>query len=233
MMSSAHSEPGDDISDILGNSGPQKEESEADDDVERELARSISPPVTSPRTKSPSQSKSGKPKPKLSLFGTGAATTDEKPDNKDLGDSWGGSSAKSVKSDISDSESGLSPPLSPDGGLGYIPTMLDTKDQQQAGVKDDKENEKSEPKSANDSKAKRKTGIQSVAPNPNINSYIAIYSVLFGITNKLDLLVKVAPFKQEMCTNKTWCSLFSLISARPFKGVSRNDHYNDKISFVG
>ena len=169
MMSSAHSEPDDDISDILGNSGPQKEESEADDDVERELARSISPPVTSPRTKSPSQSKSGKPKPKLSLFGTGAATADEKPDNKDLGDSWGGSSAKSVKSDISDSESGLSPPLSPDGGLGYIPTMLDTKDQQQAGVKDDKENEKSEPKSANDSKAKRKTGIQSVAPNPNIN----------------------------------------------------------------
>ena len=159
MMSSAHSEPDDDISDLLGNSGPQKQESEADDDVERELARSISPPVTSPRTRSPSHSKSGKQKPKLSLFDTGANTAGEKADNKDLGDSWGGSSMKSVKSDLSDSESVVSPPLSPDGGLGYIPIAVETKDREQAGHKDEKDNEKSEPKSANDSKAKRKTGI--------------------------------------------------------------------------
>ena len=159
MVSSAHSEPDDDISDILGNSGPQKEESEADDDVERELARSMSPPVTSPRTRSPSHSKSGKAKPKLSLFNTGATTVDDKAENKDLGDSWGGSSAKSDKSDLSDSESVVTPPLSPDGGFGYVPTALESKDQQAAGHKEDRDNEKSEPKSANDSKAKRKTGI--------------------------------------------------------------------------
>ena len=155
MMSSAHSEPDDDISDILGNSGPQKEESEADDDVERELARSMSPPVTSP----PSHSKSGKAKPKLSLFDRGVTTADDKAQNKDLGDSWGGSSAKSDKSDLSDSESVITPPLSPDGGFGYVPTALESKDQQTAGYKEDRDNEKSEPKSANDSKAKRKTGM--------------------------------------------------------------------------
>ncbi|KAL9954798.1 hypothetical protein ACROYT_G042377 [Oculina patagonica] len=101
MMSSAHSEPDDDhdISDLLGNSGPQKQESEADDDVERELARSISPPVTSPH-----------------------------------------------------SESIVSPPLSPDGVVGYTPTALEHNEQKN---KQDKENDKSEPKSANDSKAKR------------------------------------------------------------------------------
>lgn len=158
MVSSARSEPDDDISDPLGNSGPLKEESEADEDVERELARSMSPPVTSPRTKSPSNFKSGRQKPKLSLFDKGATTADEKADSKDLADSWGGSSIKSVKSDISDSESVVSPPLSPDtGGLGYIPTALESREQQQAEKKEDKDNEKSE-KSVNDSKAKRKTG---------------------------------------------------------------------------
>lgn len=158
MVSSTHSEPDGDISDILGNSGPQKQESEADDDVERELARSISPPVTSPRTRSPSHSKSGKLKPKLSLFDTDAAATQEK-DSKELGDSWGGSSAKSVKSDISDSDSVISPPLSPHGGFGYVPTAMETTDQQPTKLKEDRDNEQSEPKSANDSKAKRKTGI--------------------------------------------------------------------------
>lgn len=152
MVSSARSEPDDDISDPLGNSGPLKEESEADDDVERELARSMSPPVTSPRTKSPSNFKSGRQKPKLSLFDKGATIADEK------ADSWGGSSIKSVKSDISDSESVVSPPLSPDaGGPGYIPTALESIEHQQAEKKEDKDNEKSE-KSVNDSKAKRKTG---------------------------------------------------------------------------
>ena len=149
MVSSTRSEPDDDISDLLGNAGPQKQESEADEDVERELARSISPPVTSPRTKSPSHLKGGKQKPKLSLFDTGTTAAVEKADNKDLGDSWG---------DISDSESAVSPPLSSNGGRGYIPTMLESEEGQQAGQKEDKDNEKSE-KSANDSKAKRKTGI--------------------------------------------------------------------------
>lgn len=156
MVSSARSEPDDDISDPLGNSGALKDESEADEDVERELARSMSPPVTSPRTKSPSNFKSGRQKPKLSLFDKGATTADEKADSKDLADSWGGSSIKSVKSDISDSESVVSPPLSPDAG-GYIPTALESREQQQAEKKEDKDNEKSE-KSVNDSKAKRKTG---------------------------------------------------------------------------
>lgn len=161
MMSSAQSEPDDDISDLLGNSGPQKHESEADNDVERELARSISPPVTSPRQRSPSHSKSGKQKPKLSLFETGA----EGKADKDLVDSWGGSSLKSVKSDISDSESIVSPPLSPDGFVGYTPTALENNEQKN---KQDKENDKSEPKSANDSKAKRKTGNDTFSPGLSI-----------------------------------------------------------------
>ena len=152
MMSSAQSEPDDDISDPLGNSGPQKQESEANEDVERELARSISPPVTSPRQRSPSHSKSGKQKPKLSLFETDAGGKAD----KDLGDSWGGSSLKSVKSDISDSESIVSPPLSPDGVIGYTPTAVEN---QQQKDKVDKDNDKSEPKSVTDAKAKRKTGM--------------------------------------------------------------------------
>lgn len=157
MMSSAHSEPDDDISDLLGNSGPQKQESEADDDVERELARSISPPVTSPRQRSPNHLKSGKQKPKLSLFETSA----EGKVDKELGDSWGASSLKSVKSDISDSESLVSPPLSPDGRIGYTPSALENNEQKNEL---DRENDKSEPKSANDSKAKRKTGNGSFSP---------------------------------------------------------------------
>lgn len=161
MMSSAHSEPDDDISDLLGNSGPQKQESEADDDVERELARSISPPVTSPRQRSPSHSKSGKQKPKLSLFETGA---EGRKAEKELVDSWGGSSLKSIKSDISDSESIVSPPLSPDGVVGYTPTALENNEQKN---KLDKENDKSEPKSANDSKAKR-TGNDPSSPGLGI-----------------------------------------------------------------
>ena len=163
MMSSAHSEPDDDISDLLGNSGPQKQESEADDDVERELARSISPPVTSPRQRSPSHSKSGKQKPKLSLFETGA----EGKDDKELGDSWGASSLKSVKSDISDSESLVSPPLSTDGGIGYTPSAIENNEQKN---KLDRENDKSEPKSANDSKAKRKTGNGPFSPGLGVRN---------------------------------------------------------------
>lgn len=159
MMSSAHSEPDDDISDLLGNSGPQKQDSEADDDVERELARTISPPVTSPRQRSPNNLKTAKQKPKLSLFETG--TDVEKAEN-DLGDSWGGSSVKSVKSDISDSESVVSPPLSPDFGVGYTPTVLENNE---PSNKVDKENDKSEPKSASDSKAKRKTGNKRFSPD--------------------------------------------------------------------
>lgn len=158
MMSSAHSEPDDDISDLLANSGPQKQESEADEDVERKLARSISPPVTSPRQRSPSHSKGGKQKPKLSLFETGAEAKPE----KDLGDSWGGSSLKSVKSDVSDSESLVSPPLSPDGVFGYTPTAIENVEQKQ---KVDKDNDKSETMSANDSKAKRKTGNNRLTPS--------------------------------------------------------------------
>lgn len=156
MVGSPHSEPDDDVSDILGESGHQnQDESEADDDVERELARSISPPVTSPRTRSPSHSKSAKPKPRLSLFDTGVTEVDEDT-NKGLGDSWGGSSAKSIKSEISDSESVASPPLSPDG-LGYVPTALQTKDQLSEGHEGGRDLEKSERNSANESKAKRKT----------------------------------------------------------------------------
>lgn len=158
MMSSAHSEPDDDISDLLGTSGPQKQDSEADDDVERELARTISPPVTSPRQRSPNHLKRAKQKPKLSLFETG---TEAKNAEKDLGDSWGGSSLKSVKSDISDSESVVSPPLSPDFGVGYTPTALENNEQKN---KLNKENDKSEPKSASDSKAKRKTGKERFSP---------------------------------------------------------------------
>lgn len=158
MMSSAHSEPDDDISDLLGTSGPQKQDSEADDDVERELARTISPPVTSPRQRSPNHLKSAKQKPKLSLFETG---TEAKNAEKDLGDSWGGSSLKSVKSDISDSESVVSPPLSPDFGVAYTPTALENNEQKN---KLNKENDKSEPKSASDSKAKRKTGKERFSP---------------------------------------------------------------------
>lgn len=159
MIGSAQTpEPDDDVSDILGDSGQQKQdESEADDDVERELARSISPPVTSPRARSPNQSKSGKAKPKLSLFDTRGAAPDENT-NKSLVDSWGGSSEKSIKSEIADSESLESPPLSPDG-FGYVPTAIENKDQPSAGHKDEKDQEKSEPKSANDSKAKKKTGM--------------------------------------------------------------------------
>lgn len=159
MMSSAHSEPDDDISDLLGNSGPQKQDSEADDDVERELARTISPPVTSPRQRSPNNLKTAKQKPKLSLFETG---TEVEKAEKDLGDSWGGSSVKSVKSDISDSESVVSPPLSPDFGVGYTPTALENNE---PSNKVDKENDKSEPKSASDSKAKRKTGNKRFSPD--------------------------------------------------------------------
>jgi len=158
MMSSAHSEPDDDISDPLATSGPQKHDSEADDDVERELARTISPPVTSPRQRSPNHLKSAKQKPKLSLFETGAGAKNAE---KDLGDSWGGSSLKSVKSDISDSESVVSPPLSPDFGVGYTPTALENNEQRN---KLDKENDKSEPKSASESKAKRKTGKERFRP---------------------------------------------------------------------
>ena len=152
MMSSAHSEPDDDISDPLANTEPQKQESEADEDVERELARSISPPTTLPSQKSQNYSKSGKQKPKLSLFETDA----DGKTNKDVGDSWGGTSLKSFKSDISDSDSLASPPLSPDDVIGYTPTALE---KQQNGDKVDKEIDKSEPKSFTDSKAKRKTGI--------------------------------------------------------------------------
>ena len=158
MVGSAHSEGDDDISDMLRESGkPKHVESEADDDVERELARSISPPVTSPRTRSPSHSKSAKPKPKLSLFDTEVNEVDEDT-NKGLGDSWGESSAKSIKSEISDSDSVVSPPLSPEG-LGYVPTAMGAKEKLSEGHKINRDNEKSETKSANDSKAKRKTGI--------------------------------------------------------------------------
>lgn len=157
MIGSAQTpEAEDEISDILEGSEQQKQdESEADDDVERELARSISPPVTSPRARSPNQSKSGKAKPKLALFDTRGAAPDENT-NKSLGDSWGGSSEKSIKSEIADSESLESPPLSPDG-FGYVPTAVENKDRPSAGHKDEKDQEKSEPKSANDSKVKRKT----------------------------------------------------------------------------
>lgn len=159
MIGSAQTpEAEDEISDILEGSEQQKQdESEADDDVERELARSISPPVTSPRARSPNQSKSGKAKPKLAMFDTRGAAPDENT-NKSLGDSWGGSSEKSIKSEIADSESLESPPLSPDG-FGYVPTAVENKDRPSAGHKDEKDQEKSEPKSANDSKVKRKTGM--------------------------------------------------------------------------
>ncbi|XP_022806429.1 uncharacterized protein LOC111343504 [Stylophora pistillata] len=150
MMSSAHSEPDDDISDPLAKTNPQKQESEADEDVERELARSISPPMTSPSQKSHNHSKSGRQKPKLSLFETDV----NKKTDKDLSDSWGGTSLKSAPSNISDSDSVASPPLSPDDVIGYTPTALEN---QQKNDKVDKENDKSEPKSVTDSKAKRKT----------------------------------------------------------------------------
>lgn len=91
----------------------------------------------------------------MALFDTRGAAPDENT-NKSLGDSWGGSSEKSIKSEIADSESLESPPLSPDG-FGYVPTAVENKDRPSAGHKDEKDQEKSEPKSANDSKVKRKT----------------------------------------------------------------------------
>ena len=178
MMSSAHSEPDDDISDLLGNSGPQKQDSEADDDVERELARTISPPVTSPRQRSPNNSKTAKQKPKLSLFESG--TEVENAEN-DLGDSWGGSSVKSVKSDISDSESVVSPPLSPDFGVGYTPTALENNE---PSNKVDKENDKSEPKSASDSKAKRKTGNKRFSPDLSVFNKNTVFCQVQKISEK-------------------------------------------------
>lgn len=146
MLSIVNSEPmDDDVSDILGESlKSTKNESEADDDVERELARSISPPMASPRQRSPSTPKTsektsgGKQRPKLSLFGSGGGSLGVSYGSEDLGDSWGAgesgvqsSSWKSDKSeksenvsDISDSDSSLTPPLSP----GYVPSAVEKED---------------------------------------------------------------------------------------------------------
>ena len=155
MMSSAHSEPDDDISDLLGESGPTKSQTDANEDVERELARAISPPASSPRQKSPSQSKGGeKQRPKLSLFESGGETVADI-----LGDSWGGSSLQSGRSEMSES---TSPPLSAGTAGGYVPSALETKEQDTAAENVERtereNNDNSEAKSYIESKAKRKTG---------------------------------------------------------------------------
>ena len=149
MMSSAQSDPADDdISDILGESVKSaKVENETDDEVERELARSISPPITSPRQKTSPRPKTAekssgsRQRPKLSLFGSNTGSLGVSYGSDGVGgESWGtgeggalSSSWKSDKSEKSDDlsisgDSSLTPPLSP----GYVPSAVEKEDNKKA-----------------------------------------------------------------------------------------------------
>ncbi|KXJ19144.1 hypothetical protein AC249_AIPGENE11809 [Exaiptasia diaphana] len=119
--------------DQQGKSKSREEDSEGDDDLERTLARSISPPIVSPRQRSPSpakptasdNSKTRRQKPKLNIFG-GNDNLGLSYGTEDLGDSWGGSSGRlssTGKSDVTDKT--VSPPSSPDLEGGYIPTAME------------------------------------------------------------------------------------------------------------
>jgi hypothetical protein len=138
-MSSAQSTV-DDLSDSQGKTDPKGGDSEGDDDLERTLAHSISPPLLSPRqrspvnNKTPEKKKPGRQKPKLSLFGVGGGSLGLSYGSEDLGDSWGGDESgkltSSLKSNVTDrtesmvSDEDISPPSSPD--LGYIPSAMDS-----------------------------------------------------------------------------------------------------------
>ncbi|XP_048586478.1 uncharacterized protein LOC5520708 isoform X2 [Nematostella vectensis] len=145
LMSSAQSDPVDDVSVILGESGPKKGESEDDDDVERTLARSISPPPLSPRqrspvnggNKTPENRKQSRQRPKLSLFGGGEGSLGLSYGSEELGDSWGGedngrlsaswksdATEPTPRTDRTDSDSSVSPPLTPDDTPAYIPSAV-------------------------------------------------------------------------------------------------------------
>lgn len=151
MMSSAQSTV-DDLSDSQGKTDPKgEEESEGDDDLERTLARSISPPPTSPRqryttnNKTIEEKKPGRQKPKLSLFGGGAGSLGLSYGSEDLGDSWGGNESgkltSSWKSNVTDktasvvSDEDISPPSSPDLDLepAYIPSAMDSGNNKEPG----------------------------------------------------------------------------------------------------
>lgn len=131
LMSSTQIEEVDDVSDIISQSGRSKHSteivSEADEDLERELERSMSPPnITSPRQHSLRQKGSGKKKgkqrPKLSVFNDGASLGMSY-GSGDLGESWDSEHGRTLTSSMkSDLASSPSPPLSPDPI--YVPSSI-------------------------------------------------------------------------------------------------------------
>ena len=165
-MSSTRVEEAEDVSDSFGQSGRSKQKTEvateADDDLERELERSISPPaVTSPRQRSPrpktSEKKKGKQRPKLSLFDDGLGLSHG---SGDLGESLDSEQGMILSSSWkSDPASSLSPPLSPDTGPGYVPSAVEQGERMNPKMDQAHGNTsfKSEPKSTSET-VKRKPG---------------------------------------------------------------------------
>ena len=168
-MSSTRVDVADDVSDILSQSAQSRQseqnESEADDDLERELVRSISPPpLTSPRQRSPRskspEKKKSKQRPKLSLFNDGRSLGASY-GSEELGESWGSEHGKTLSSSRrTESVSSLSPPLSPDAGAGYIPSAVEKEEDLSTRLNPVLTNStlRSEPKSISETAVKRKPG---------------------------------------------------------------------------